>query len=400
MQRTLRFARHLPKFGWRPIVLSIDPRAYEERAEASGNEIPEQLTVHRAFGLNAATQLSLFGRYPSALALPDRWATWRFWAVRKAMKIIRSERVAAIWSTFPIATAHTIGLELARRTGLPWIAEFRDPMWQPDWPLEPTANDAWRRLESRIFAAVDTAVFTAPGAVRMYAERFPDFPAAKFAVIENGYDEETFQRAESALDAQSNGPSRRPVTILHSGIIYRSERDPSQLFAAIAALKSRGTISSASVRILLRASGGEGDYRGDLEHLGIADIVSLEPAIDYVAALKEMLTVDGLLLLQAANCNAQIPAKLYEYLRARRPILALTDPAGDTARTLDSAGAGLIAPLDSAPQIEAALSQFVEQIRGGAARMPSSASVVRYSRESQAGELARLLQQAMSNVAK
>ena len=69
VQRTLRFAQHLPKFGWRPIVLTIDPRAYEEAGNIVGNEIPEGLEVHRAFGLNTARQLSLFGRYPEALAL-------------------------------------------------------------------------------------------------------------------------------------------------------------------------------------------------------------------------------------------------------------------------------------------------------------------------------------------
>jgi glycosyltransferase involved in cell wall biosynthesis len=405
MQRTLRFARHLPKFGWRPIVLSIDARAYEETGEASGNEVPPELEVHRAFGFNAARKLSVFGRYPNWVALPDRWANWRFWAVRKALRLVRTERVDAIWTTFPIATAHTIGRDVARRARIPWIAEFRDPMWQSDWPPEPAANVAWKKLETEIFTTADWVVFTAPSAVGMYTERFPQFGASKIVVIENGYDEETFQRAETVLRAKgaataTPGSAQRPITLLHSGIIYRSERDPTQMFAAIAALKRKGSIGAESLRIVLRASGSEGNYQGDLEKLDIADIVRLEPAIDYVAALNEMLTVDGLLLLQAANCNAQIPAKLYEYLRARRPILALTDPTGDTARTLDAAGAGLIARLDSAAQIEAALLRFLDEIRTATARMPTAQSVARYSREAQSGELASLLEKAVSGVAR
>jgi glycosyltransferase involved in cell wall biosynthesis len=415
MQRTLRFARHLPKFGWRPIVLSIDPGAYEETGETSGNEVPPELEVHRAFGFNAARKLSLFGRYPEWVALPDRWANWRFWAVRKALRLIRSERIDAIWTTFPIATAHTIGRDVALRARIPWIAEFRDPMWQSDWPPEPAANVAWKKLEKEIFTTANWVVFTAPSAVGMYTERFPEFGASKIAVIENGYDEETFRRAEAALrsrgeaagssspapGAAASGAVRRagPITLLHSGIVYRSERDPTQMFAAVAALKRKGLIGVDSLRIVLRASGAEGNYQGDLERHDIADIVRLEPAIDYVAALNEMLTVDGLLLLQAANCNAQIPAKLYEYLRARRPILALTDPTGDTARTLDAAGAGLIARLDSAADIEAALPRFLEQVRTGTARMPTDSTVARYSREAQSGELATLLEKAVSGVA-
>jgi hypothetical protein len=409
MQRTLRFAQHLPKFGWRPIVLSIHPRAYEEVAQVAGNEVPADLAVHRAFGFNAATQLALFGRYPKALALPDRWATWRFWAVPKALRLIRDEGISAIWSTFPVSTAHLIGLELAKRTGLPWIAEFRDPMWQHDWPPDPTANRVWLDLEHKIFARADWTVFTAPSAIDLYGERFPKLPAERRVLIENGFDEETFRRAEqsnatpsSATQAPGNAhtvapDSRRskPITLLHSGIIYRSERDPTQFFAAIAALKKQGQVDANRLQIVLRASGSESNYVGDLQRLDIADIVRLEPAIDYMAALREMLTVDGLLILQAANCNAQVPAKLYEYLRARRPILALTDPAGDTARTLQMAGTGLIARLDNTAEIAAALLKFLAEIESDTARVLAPETVVRYSREAKTGELARLLERAL-----
>jgi glycosyl transferase family 4 len=440
MQRTLRFAQHLPKYGWRPIVLSINPRAYEETAQVAGNELPAGLAVHRAFGFNAATQLALFGRYPKALALPDRWATWRFWAVPKALKIIREEGVDAIWSTFPVSTAHLIGLELAKRTGLPWIAEFRDPMWQHDWPPDPTANRVWLDLEHKIFARADWTVFTAPSAIDLYGERFPQVAAERRVLIENGFDEETFRRAEeskagqpvassaapmratsaplahadapmratTAATAASSAASRaishpaegtrtasRPITLLHSGIIYRSERDPTQFFAAVASLKKQGRISANRLQILLRASGAESNYTADLQRLDIADIVKLEPPIDYMSALREMLAVDGLLILQAANCNAQVPAKLYEYLRARRPILALTDPAGDTARTLDKAGSGLIARLDNVAEIEAALPQFIAQIESDTARVLTRDAVARYSRAAKTEELARLLERAI-----
>lgn len=391
MQRTLRFAQHLPKFGWQPVVLTIHPSAYEETGRSGGNEVPPDLPVYRAFGFNAAVRLSLFGRYPQFLALPDRWASWRYWAVRRGVDIIRKHRIDVVWSTFPITTAHWIGLEVARRTRLPWIAEFRDPMWQSDWPPEAAANAAWRRLEERIFGTVDCAVFTAPGAARLYAERYPHLPRSKLTVIQNGYDEETFARAEASLsrDAAAERASR-PLTLLHSGIIYRSERDPTHFFAAVAGLKRNGRISATALRIVLRASGEEGDYLAELRRLGIDDIVRLEPPVDYLAALREMLTVDGLLLFQAANCNAQIPAKLYEYLRARRPILALTDPDGDTARTLEALETGRVARLDSREEIESALMRFVEDVRAGTAAVPSEDAVLRYSREHEAGELAGL----------
>jgi glycosyltransferase involved in cell wall biosynthesis len=211
-------------------------------------------------------------------------------------------------------------------------------------------------------------------------------------LIPNGFDEDTFVRAASTISS-TNGPAeRRPLTLLHSGIVYRSERDPTQLFAAIARLKETGRIAADQFQLVLRASGDEAGFSRDLERLGIQDIVRLEPAIDYLHALQEMLTVDGLLVLQASNCNAQVPAKLYEYLRAGRPIIALTDPAGDTARTLDSMGAGIMARLDSAADIEGALLRFIAEATSGTWRRPPAEIVDRYSRQSQARRLARLLE--------
>jgi glycosyltransferase involved in cell wall biosynthesis len=398
VQRTLRFAQHLPKFGWRPVVLTIVPRAYPEVSAGVGNEIPADLEVHRTFGVDAARDLAIFGRYPRVLALPDRWALWRIWAVRRALRLVRSEAIDAIWSTFPIATAQRIGLEVARRTNVPWIAEFRDPMWQGDYPPERRVNLAWRELERRVFERVDAAVVTTPGAVTTYQQRFPAFAADRLVLIENGYDEDTFQRAQTAgtTPATADAAHGGPITLLHSGIIYASERDPTQLFEALAALKRAGRITAGRLQLVLRASGHEHEYRPRLAALDIADIVRLEPAIDYLTALQEMLTADGLLILQAGNCNAQIPAKLYEYLRAQRPILALTDPAGDTARTLAAAETGFLAPLDSADRIEEALPRFLDAIRDGTWSRAPPEIIARYSREAQAGQLAQLLQRVTS----
>ncbi len=105
-----------------------------------------------------------------------------------------------------------------------------------------------------------------------------------------------------------------------------------------------------------------------------------------------MLAADGLLILQASNCNNQIPAKLYEYLRARRPILALTDPAGNTAATLINAGVDTIAPLDSRDDIMRELLRFLTLAQGDMAPIASMEKVRATSRRARAGELADLLE--------
>jgi hypothetical protein len=103
-----------------------------------------------------------------------------------------------------------------------------------------------------------------------------------------------------------------------------------------------------------------------------------------------MMDVDGLLLLQASSCNHQVPAKIYEYLRAKRPILALTDPAGDTAQVLRDARLDAIEPLDDEGRIAGGILRFLEDIRSGGARVAGEEDIERHSRRAHTATLAAL----------
>ncbi len=392
IQRTLRFIQHLPAFGWEAMVLTAHPRAYEFVNDDLSWEVPADVTVKRTFALDAARHLSIAGRYPGFFACPDRWITWRLGAVAAGLRLIRDRRPDAIWSTYPIATAHVIGNALQRRSGLPWIADFRDPMAQDGYPADPRVWQRFKRIEERAVRNARFSVFTTPGAARTYRDRYPEL-SDRVAVIENGFDEKSFA-------GLSNDPeARRPlnpgaVTLLHSGIVYPQERDPTHLFAAMKQMAGAGILRPGMFKIRFRAAGHDELLRALTVRNALDDLVELLPPIPYRAALLEMIRADGLLVLQAANCNEQIPAKLYEYLRAGRPILALTDPRGDTARVLRNAGLDMIAPLDSSPEIADLLGRFVDAITANRAPLPNAEVVARASRHEQAGSLALLLEQA------
>ncbi len=360
IQRTLRFLQHLPAFGWNALVLTAHPRAYESTSDDLVGQVPETVTVQRAFALDSARHLSIAGRYPALLACPDRWISWRLGAVPAGLRLIRDHRPDVIWSTYPIATAHVIGHALHRRTRLPWVADFRDPMAQEGYPAHPRVWESFRRVEEKTVRNARYSVFTTPGAARIYRDRYPDV-SSRFEVIENGFDEESF--AGLPVETAGIGPlTPGAVTLLHSGIVYPLERDPTQLFAALQQLVNAGTLYGNRLKVRFRASGHDAMLRELTRRHALEDIVELLPPLNYGAALQEMVRADGLLVLQAANCNEQIPAKIYEYLRAGRPIVALTDPRGDTAALVRDAGLDMIARLDSAPAIAALLEQFVNRV--------------------------------------
>jgi glycosyltransferase involved in cell wall biosynthesis len=312
------------------------------------------------------------------------------------LRLIRQHRPDAIWSTYPIATAHAIGATLARRSGLPWIADFRDPMAQDGYPADPRTRRRFVEIEARAIHEAALSVFAAPGAARMYRERYPDVAADRVRVIANGYDDETFVAAEMRLAGRRRPLVEGRVTILHSGIVYPSERDPVPLFTALRRLLDRGAIDPASVRIRFRAPGHDAYLARLAAEQRLESLIEIAPSVPYREAIEEMLLADALLVLQASNCNDQVPAKLYEYARAGRPILALTDPAGDTAAAVRSFGLDAIAPLDSVEAIERALPTFLAAVKAGAARLPDPRAVAAVSRRARSQELLALLKEVSS----
>lgn len=391
IQRTLKFSQYLPRSDWQPIVLSAGVGAYRDTSADQLADIGPQVTLHRSFALDASRHLALRGRYPAALALPDRWNSWWLSAVPAGLRLIRRYRPDVIWSTYPIATAHLIGLSLQRLTGIPWVADQRDPMSEADYPPQRHVRRVHQWIEKKILTHAAAMVCTTPGALRAYRERFPQVAAERFCLIENGYDEDSFAAAQADAGVVRRDADGR-FLLLHSGIIYPSERDPSALFAALAALQEAGEIGPRDFRLVLRASGHDIRIGEMIRRWGIGAMVELAPALPYHAALAEMLAADGLLLLQAGNCNAQIPAKLYEYLRAGRPILALTDAAGDSAAALRGVGIDTIGMLGSAADIVKTLLRFLRLCRQGKAPLAPAASVARHSRQARTIELAQLFE--------
>jgi glycosyltransferase involved in cell wall biosynthesis len=369
VQRTLAFSKYLPENGWAPLILTAHPRAYVAVSNDQLKDIPEDVVVTRAFALDTARHLSFKGRYLGWMALPDRWVT-----------------------TYPIATAHLVGLTLHRLTGIPWVADFRDSMFDDESTLPRQQKKIFEWIDKKTAENCAVAIFTTPGAIELYKRRYPHLSDAKWHLIPNGYNEEIFQDVEQE---QSSKPDvvGSPLTLIHSGVLYPSERDPKPFFQAIAELKQEGELSAQRVCIVLRATGHDELYGPLLKDSGIDDIVKLAPGVSYREALSEMLRADGLLIFQASNCNHQVPAKLYEYFRAKRPILALTDKQGDTAKTLTEAGVKTLVALDDKDAIKKELLSFIDALEEGSGQIASKEIIKQYSRRTASEKLGELFDQ-------
>lgn len=388
--RTLNFAKYLPRHGWHSAVLTAHPRAYVDRRNDLVASIPGQTRVVRALALDAAKHFSVRGKYPSLLALPDRWSSWWIPAVWTGMQEIRRHRPHLIWSTYPISTAHLIGGTLSRLSGLPWIADFRDPMVSDNYPTHRAQRATWKLLEAWVMRRASRCVFTTDRAAQTYKERYPS-AAHKCMVIENGYDEEAFE---------GNRPVRLGVgpdqlLLLHSGIIYPKDRDPSALFSAVDALIREGKITRGQLKIRFRAAQHEDEVRELAERFGLLDIVDILPSIPYRQAISEMLGADLLMVFQGSHFNTQVPAKIYEYLRTGRDILALVDLQGDTATKLRHFKATTLLKIDCPDEIKKGLAAWLgskDRPDGDVERDAEQQEIRSYSREYRTELLASVFQ--------
>jgi glycosyltransferase involved in cell wall biosynthesis len=396
LQRTLSFSIYLRRHGWQPYVLTVRPEVFESTSPEQLQDIPADVEVRRTTALDVARALSIKGRYWSRLALPDRWASWWLSAVPAGLSMIRRNSIDAIWSTYPVATAHWIGATLSRLTGRPWIADFRDPMveWIAStgkfFPESPALRNARLKIEARAARHASRLVFCTDSAREIALRRYPALEPTKAVVIANGYDERAFETAMDMPRHREVDPRR---ILLHSGTIYLGpDRDPSFVLHAIRNLADQGVISSSSFELRLRNPSHESELRQIAAKIGVQDLVSILPPLPYREALAEMLWADGLLLLQGETSNPAVPAKLYEYLRAHRPIVACVHPDGETARTLREVGVRAVAPLTESNAIASLIHRwFLNDKAFHGDLLPDAAVVSTYSRSNQAAMLADLV---------
>ena len=390
VQRSLFFSSCLENHGWSAIVLTAHSRAHPDTGTEGLKDIPKSAVVKRTFAVDAARHLSIGGRFPRFLALPDRWSSWILSGVWSGFWAIKKYKPAVIWTTYPIASSHFIGFLLHKLTKLPWVADFRDPMTEEDYPRHPTVFKLYRWLEKKVMQHAHYVVVTTPGVKRVYGQRYGDLCKDKIKIIQNGFDENKFAAVEANMSRSSTSELKKmPIRLVHSGVIYPEERDPEPLFSAISELKQEGKINANELSIELRSTAHDDLFGEMLSKHGIEDIVKLLPAITHEENIADMLSADVLLLLQGSTCNEQIPAKAYEYIRTGKPVLALTDEKGDTGQLLKGLGVGIIAALEDKDQIKEKLSQIeaiCETFQGLEVEKMQS-----FSRQSETKELAQLL---------
>ena len=390
--RTLKYTRYLGKHGWRVTVLTVRPGAYAVVDPALERQIPADVRVVRTASVNTKRQLSIRGRHLAVTAVPDSWIGWYPWATAAGRRILQEDPAQLVYSTSPPASAHVIAGSLARWARLPWVMDFRDPWYEE--PPEPGTSRlvhlAARRLERRLVHRAARVVASTARLRDTMAERYASEARAKFVAIPNGYDEADFTDL-----APPDRPSRDEFLVVHAGSINPEFRDPRPVLGAARAAADAGAVDPGRMRFRFLGPGPFGEapeMARAVAALGLAGRVEFLPRVPYDQALRELGSADLLLLLQASLDTVDlVPAKLFEYLRSGRPVLAVVRP-GASSEVLDTVGGGWAVDPGDARGLRDALTRAYGAWRAG--NLPELGAhadrLGGFTREHLAGELARV----------
>jgi len=387
--RLLRFARHLDALGWEVSVLTLDPAFYRDGVPLDPGllaQVPASVRVTRtpvagrkAVGATPARQPGASspkapGRSASRsswtrplrkfwnelTSTPDHELPWYFTAVPAGKQLVRERGIDVVVSSAPPFTTHLVAAAIARSTGLPFVADFRDPWSRAPWGVE-WRNRGWtgwvhRTLERRTVRRATRVILNTGPMCDGFVAHYPRQPRDKFLTIPNGFDRDAL---DSGVKPVSRTAPAGTLVLCHTGNLYQA-RDPRPLLRALAAVLQGGTIPPDAYRLqLVGGAGGEFDAVGEVARLGLTEAVEFVPPVSHGESLGYLRAADILLVVQP-DTAVQVPVKLYEYLWARKPILALASP-GAVADLIRDGRIGRVVQADDEGAIREALTSFYLQ---------------------------------------
>ena len=407
VQRSAKFAKYLPTFGWKPIVWTVDQLNGLPRDPSLLDDLPGDLQIHASragTGVHRVRRLlDRMGRAPwpasrvakaidwrverwqAEVPLPDDHESWAKASVSPVLRMIEQERIDAIYSTFPPPSNHLLALELKERTGLPWIADFRD-LWTDDLRYHETLahrRSAHRALEQQVLEAADTVIGVTPKQTEILSRHMPDQPE-KFITITNGFD---------PADFNPPPPTRTDADRFVLGYVGRLDEYRAREEWCEGMRRFATGLDLPLDRFLLRVVGHAANAtKAKLAGMGIR--VELTGYVPHAEAIAHMRSSNALLLLTeptGPNADSVIPGKLFEYLASQRPILVVGPTDGQVERIVRDVNAGPTVQYDP-NAIADALTQLVASWQHGTPTPGCPTGLLPiYSRRALTGDLAEVL---------
>ena len=408
--RWAKMSKYISQFGWQPVVYTPLNGEIPVIDESLVKEIPAEIEVVRTpiwepydlyktfLGrkkneklysgfINEKKKASLSQRISVFIRgnffIPDARMFWIRPSVRFLKNYLKDHPVDAIVSTGPPHSMHLIAERVHRLTGLPWIADFRDPWtnidFYKDLHLTPIADARHKSLEQKVLrnaSKIVTVTWRSRDEFKALSHR------DDIIVIPNGFDDADFHRSDAGLDKE--------FSIVHIGSMNK-DRNPKALWMALKELLQETPELQFHLRIKLI---GPVDFsvRESIEHNkleGYTTFIEFVPHTDAVI-MQQKAQVLLLMINDSPNARTIIPGKLYEYLGSGRPVLAVGPGDSDSAKVIQLTSGGVVHEYQDVEGLKARILEYFALYKTGQLR-GSAESIQQFTRRSLAGEFAKTL---------
>lgn len=405
VQRSLKFVKYLGNFGWEPVVLTREVGNMKLKDDSLEKDIPKDTRIYRTNPWELTELPSLFGlagKFVSIkLLIPDKERLWEIFSKRTAARIVKHEGIDLIYSTSVPYSSHLLGLHLKKRfPDIPWVADFRD-----EWTNNPYLLDnphyrlrmnMEKRMEKKVLEKADCLITNTPVMLENFLCNNPALNLEdRFFVISNGYDRDDFGQLVK------NDERNTRFTITYTGSFY-GRRKPDTFFQALHELMEEGMISNDKIAVRLIGLFKEEYIKELCEKFNLRDIVRVTPYIPHEECIKRMVESDALLLIEGGGPGGEAfyTGKVFEYMVAGRPIIAIVPEKGAAARLIEETRTGYISDFNDIIKTKENLRKlYISWLEDKVDFNPDFKQIARYDRKVLTEELSKVFEKSCRLVA-
>ena len=405
VQRWLKFVKYLQDFDIEPVVYTVSNPLYPTIDNSLLDEIPKgievlkkpiidpQRLVTRLFGkktennMGNSSQKGFLSWVRGNFFIPDPKLFWVRPSVSFLKKYLKENKVDVIISTGPPHSMHLIAKKLKAATKTPWIADFRDPWsglyYTTDFKLSSFARKRNKKLENGVLKNADVVI-----AVGDFLKKELEGKASLVEVITNGYDQEVFTQKITTLDSQ--------FSIAHIGLLPK-QSNPLMLWKVLQEICAVDTEFSNDLELQMTGSVSEEVINSIASH-SLSKYVVKNGYVTHEKAIELQQKAQVLLLLipKVENAKGIITGKIFEYVQAKRPILAIGPEDGDVATIIEETASGIIVDFDDAEKLKATILGMYSDFKKNSLEV-SSINIEKYHRKALTEKLSKIIKGIIQN---
>lgn len=363
VQRSVKFVKHLSKFGYQPIVFTRETSSATLLDNTLLKDIPPNTNIIRTKAYEPSEVQGIF-KIPfkvfSKLMIPDSARVWYEQSKSKALKVINENNIRLIYTTSAPYSDHLMGLYLkSKLPDLKWVVDFRDEWTNNPYTLDNPHTKKRTQIEQvmeyEVLVTADYIITNTPIMRDNFINNNILDDTSNFYVIPNGYDEEDF----AGLDLAKR--KNEKFTMVYTGALY-GRRKPDNLFSALKSLKEKNIIDSNYFNLKLIGNYHKDKLQAQIDEFNLTKEVEIIGYVPHDICIKHQLDADALVLIEGSGvgANAFYTGKIFEYMNTNRPVIAIL-PDGVAKDLVLESKIGLVANTDNISQIESIIKTYYEK---------------------------------------